>query len=128
MLLLGVVKYDPRVLREVHALRKAGYRVDIISSEYFPRNPIDFLIFNLKFIKEGFKKRASVYHAHDLCTLFAGVFLKKLLSATLIYDAHEIFPELTKGFKKLFWYMFERILIKYSDKVITVNKLSLIHI
>lgn len=66
----------------------------------------------------------DVIHAHDLPQLRAAVKAKRRLNIPLVYDAHELYPEigtLTSRQKKILSIR-ERRYIKDADKVITVNK------
>lgn len=68
--------------------------------------------------------RADVIHAHDLPQLRAGAVAKKLLKVPLIYDAHELYPEigtLTSDQKRALSRR-ERRYVRCADAVITVNK------
>lgn len=66
----------------------------------------------------------DIIHVHDLPQLKAGCLVKRALKIPLIYDAHELYPEIDtltikqkKRLKRL-----ESKLIKQCDKVITVNE------
>jgi len=78
----------------------------------------------LELYKNSFK--FDVVHCHDLDTLKSGVWIKKKLGVTLVYDAHEIFGYMIERF--LPWIIsayalkLEKKLIKKVDFVITVNK------
>ena len=66
---------------------------------------------------------ADVVHAHDLPQLQAGVNAARELKVPLIYDAHELYPEictLTPEQQKRLGRV-EKKLIKHCDAVITVN-------
>ena len=63
---------------------------------------------------------ADAYHAHDLNTLAAGVAAAGRHHARLVYDAHELYPELS-GLgprERVRWARLERRLIKRPDAII----------
>lgn len=63
-------------------------------------------------------------HVHDLPQLRVGVAAKRELGIRLVYDAHELFPELCHLswiYKKL-WRARERKYAPFADQVITVNE------
>lgn len=68
----------------------------------------------------------DVVHCHDLSTLPIGIELKKKLGLPLIYDAHEIWGYMVaKDLSKVWadYYLWkEKHLIKYVDRIITVNE------
>jgi glycosyltransferase involved in cell wall biosynthesis len=62
--------------------------------------------------------------ATDLDTLAAGIVLKERLNTTLIYDAHEFWPEsdpLNASWEKNFWKSIEKTLLPSVDFAITVS-------
>lgn len=66
---------------------------------------------------------ADAFHAHDLNTLEAGVAAARTHGARLVYDAHELYPELsglTSGERKR-WRAIEARLIGKADSVVTVS-------
>jgi glycosyltransferase involved in cell wall biosynthesis len=66
---------------------------------------------------------AEVVHAHDLNTLEAGVVAAKRHGARLVYDAHELYPELSglTERERRRWRAVEARLIGRADAVITVS-------
>jgi glycosyltransferase involved in cell wall biosynthesis len=67
----------------------------------------------------------DVVHAHDLPQLGAAIYLKRETGIPVVYDAHELYPEistLTAG-DKVRLDQRERLLIRECDSVITVNPL-----
>ena len=67
----------------------------------------------------------DVIHAHDLPQLRVGVHVKRALGIPLIYDAHELYPEigtLTPRDKAVLRAR-EQLLLPECDRVITVNSL-----
>lgn len=80
---------------------------------------MNFLIF-LRFIKI----KADIYYANDFDTLFASHLLSSLHHANLIYDSHEIYPELIINSPKFYKTLIEQVegpLSRKASAVITVN-------
>ena len=73
------------------------------------------------------KIKPKVCHGHDPSGLFVAYFAKVILNCHIIYDSHELWSDSihSKG-KKMFLYKigreFEKLLIKKTDAVITVNQ------
>jgi glycosyltransferase involved in cell wall biosynthesis len=63
---------------------------------------------------------ADVYHAHDLNTLEAASAAARAHEARLVYDAHELYPDLTglSAWERARWRRIERALIGRTDAVI----------
>ena len=71
-------------------------------------------------VRAALRTPADVYHAHDLNTLAAGVAGASRHRARLVYDAHELYPELS-GLgprERARWTRLERRLIRIPDAVI----------
>ncbi|HWE63392.1 MAG TPA: glycosyltransferase [Chloroflexota bacterium] len=71
------------------------------------------------------REPGRVIHAHDLDTLLAGVLLRRRFRARLVYDAHELYPEMLATVSPLYagaWRLLEHWLIRRADAVITVNQ------
>jgi glycosyltransferase involved in cell wall biosynthesis len=67
---------------------------------------------------------AQVFHAHDLNTLQAAHTAARYRNAWLVYDAHELYPELA-GFsaaERKLWSAVEARLIGDADRVVTVSE------
>lgn len=68
--------------------------------------------------------KTDLIHANDLDTLLAGTILRWRHSARLLYDAHELYPEMVGGVSPLYagiWRLLEHRLIRRADAVITVD-------
>ena len=67
---------------------------------------------------------ADFYHAHDFNTLPLGVYTTNRLKGKLIYDAHELYPEISglTSLERFFYSKLESFFIQKCDHVITVNK------
>jgi glycosyltransferase involved in cell wall biosynthesis len=71
------------------------------------------------------RQPTSIIHVHDLDTLLAGTWLARRFGARLVYDAHELYPEMVPGTSSLYdglWRRLEHQLIGRADAVITVNE------
>jgi glycosyltransferase involved in cell wall biosynthesis len=100
--------------------------VDALHSDIF-RNPFwwrNAYYKGLELYRTDFK--FDVVHCHDLDTLYAGVWLKKKLGITLVYDAHEIFGYMIDRYLPWiipsFTLKLEKRLLKKVDYIITVNQ------
>ncbi|MCC5664228.1 glycosyltransferase [Nostoc sp. CHAB 5784] len=83
------------------------------------------LLINLILYQVSREFYPDVYHCNDLDTLVAGVMGKLIDDKTLVYDAHEIYPEqLAEEMRSDIWYRFytnlEAQLINLADGRITV--------
>lgn len=90
-----------------------AHRVSHLRLNYWERALLERLLFY----------RPDVVHVHDLPQLAAGVEAKSALECTLVYDAHEIYPQigtLTSN-QRLALDAKERALVKSVDHMITVN-------
>ena len=79
---------------------------------------------NLALYRAASGTRALALHANDLDTLLAGVLLKRHLRGRLVYDAHELYPEMFASSSALYvglWRLLEHRLIGAADGVVTVN-------
>ena len=78
----------------------------------------------LRMTRLAYLWRADVYHAHDLDMLPFAYLLSAIRGAKLVYDSHELWAEQRADFPGWFKKMvmnIERLLIRRSDRVITVN-------
>jgi len=121
-------------VRQLITAREIGRAADDTLS--FPRSIVDqlkrTLIFflrildtNVKFAKAAKDFDAQIYASNDLDTLLAGV-LAAGLSRRLVYDAHELFPDMLEGMgysclQVAFVRALESVLVKRADCVMTVN-------
>jgi len=74
---------------------------------------------------EAIKWNADYAHAHDLNTMFAAKLVKDSLGAKVVYDSHELWVHRNRVGRNVFFEQFmdrffEKKLISYADKVITV--------
>jgi glycosyltransferase involved in cell wall biosynthesis len=71
------------------------------------------------------RARAAIYHAHDLNNLEVAYRAAIATGARLVYDAHELFPEMANRWVRLrrgAWIALERELLPFADLTITVNE------
>ncbi len=82
--------------------------------------------FTLRATPRAVRARATVYHAHDLNNLQAAYTAACETHARLVYDAHELFPEMGNRWVRLkrgSWRRLESRLLPRADLAITVNEL-----
>ncbi len=80
---------------------------------------------NLALARSALAIPADVIHANDLDTLWAGTWLARKQGARLIYDSHELFPEMLPETSPLLRGILRQVehrLIGRADAVITVNQ------
>jgi len=131
MLLSKPLKTDPRVNKEKCSLEKQ-HDVKII---YWDRKNNSRILYIFYWWFQTYRNALSLYkstyrfdvvHCHDLDTLIIGFLLKWKTGVRLVYDAHEIYGYMIEkalpGFIGCFASLFERLLIKNADAVITVNQ------
>ena len=128
-----VLAWDRKKLNPLKEKKEGINVVRIRNTRFMDFLPYD--IFRLHFWwNEGVKKALElqkknpfdVVHCHDLSALPIGVKLKKKLGLPLIYDAHEIWGYMVARDLPKWWanyYLWkEKQIIKYADKIITVNE------
>jgi glycosyltransferase involved in cell wall biosynthesis len=79
---------------------------------------------NLALWRAARHTHAAIVHANDLDTLPAAVLLKRAARARLVYDAHELYPDMIQAVTALYsglWRLIEHHLIRSVDAVLTVN-------
>jgi len=150
-IVLNNFKHDSRVLKENISLQKAGYDVKVVAlwednveefdkvqnisvhrvklvSKNWSKNKIIQIIKYFEFLYRVIKqyKNTDILHCNDLNALPIGVVVKKFFNKDIkiVYDAHEYeindVPNQSKRSIKI-KFLFEKFLIKYADKVITVS-------
>jgi len=146
MVLIGDIRYDGRVRKEIETLARAGHCIDLIISDfsqdgfggedlgirihYVPMklwpspllNFLEQLLFNRKAAAILKNLPITHIHCHDLSCLLAGVWAKKQLRAKLIFDAHELMPESMGGLKEVIWGQIEKRYIDSCDDIIMPEK------
>lgn len=81
--------------------------------------------FTIRALPRAVAARADIYHAHDLNNLYIAQQAAQAHSAKLVYDAHELFPEIANRWirlKRQAWIRLEQRLLPATDLVITVNE------
>jgi glycosyltransferase involved in cell wall biosynthesis len=146
MTLIGDIRYDGRVRKEISTLVTAGHHVELVASDFTKTGCVDsdlgIKIHNipmtlwshpmLNFIEQiRFNRVAasvlgklapSHIHCHDLKSLLSGVWAKRKTKAKLIFDAHELMPEGMGGLRRTVWGQIERQCVTYCDHIIMPEK------
>lgn len=83
------------------------------------------MLVDLAIFKAAREFAPEVVHCNDLDTLLTGFMLKRTLGTTLVFDAHEIYPEqLAENMRSEIWHTFytrlERMLVRHADAKLTV--------
>lgn len=86
--------------------------------------PLKISSFSQKCILWSLENPADIYHAHDLNTLPAAFLIRKKTGGKLVYDSHELYPEISglNWLERRLFSILESHLIKDCDHVITVNE------
>lgn len=82
--------------------------------------------FTMRAIGPAIKAAGDIYHAHDLNNLQVAYVASRRRGARLVYDAHELFPEMGNRWVRLkrgTWQRLEGLLLPKADLAITVNEL-----
>jgi glycosyltransferase involved in cell wall biosynthesis len=84
--------------------------------------PLMFIDYYKRAYRHARAQSFDVFHAHDLITLPVAVVLARRSGARLVYDSHELYPEIStlRSAERLIWMLVERLLIRQADAVITV--------
>jgi glycosyltransferase involved in cell wall biosynthesis len=85
---------------------------------------LGMLWLNLALWRAARSTPAAIIHANDLDTLPAAILLKRAAGARLVYDAHELYPDMIQAVTALYSGLLrvtERQLIRHADAVLTVN-------
>ena len=124
---LGVAKDEGNVasvqskslqIDSIH-LKSRGFK----SLPVFMRHALSLIELTIKMSIKAIKIRPNVIHVHDTLVLHIGVILKLIISAKLIYDAHELESDrngLTRILSKVIFIM-EKILWRFVDHLIVVS-------
>lgn len=146
MVLLGDIRYDGRVRKEIHTLTAAGHRIELVVADFrknrsggedlgirihyvpitlWPNPAMNFLSqmrFNQKAASIISELAPTHIHCHDLSTLLAGVWAKKKTGAKIVFDAHELMPESMGGIRKAVWGRIEKQCLESCDHIIMPEK------
>jgi glycosyltransferase involved in cell wall biosynthesis len=82
--------------------------------------------FTMRALPRALGYHADIYHAHDLNNLEVAYRAARRTNAKLVYDAHELFPEMANRWvrlRKRYWSRREARLLPQADLAITVNEL-----
>jgi len=82
--------------------------------------------FTRRALPRALAARADIYHAHDLNNLEVAYRAANTHGAKLVYDAHELFPDMANRWvrlKRKSWLRLEAKLLPRADLSITVNEL-----
>jgi glycosyltransferase involved in cell wall biosynthesis len=80
--------------------------------------------FTQRALSRAIAANADIYHAHDLNNLEVAHRAAQAVGAKLVYDSHELFPDIANRWirlKRRAWKRLERKLIPHAKLVITVN-------
>jgi len=139
---------DNRVLKESRSLQSNGFDVTLLATHFkkeLPKEeviegfkvrrvnvgrikvlPLNLILFWIKVV--FLYKREDIIHANDLYALPLAVFIKKFINkrVKIVYDCHEYETEgriyHDKPYMKPFAKFFEKLLIYYSDSIISVSE------
>ena len=83
-----------------------------------------YICFVLVSITKKEKGKKYIFHCHDLPSLPVGIICSLKLGGSIIYDSHELYPEMSgRGkFEKWFFTSLERLIIKQSTVVFAANE------
>jgi len=136
---------DARVNKTCMVLGEAGYSVTLIGRKlpdspslpvwpfkakrmhlFFTKGVAFYFFFNLRLLLYLlFTKRADLYLANDLDTLWPNYLVAKIKRAKLLYDSHELFcevPELQhRKFKRKIWQALEKRIVPKLSYSLTVS-------
>ncbi len=82
--------------------------------------------YTMRALPRALAYRADIYHAHDLNNFEVAYRAAGRSGAQLVYDAHELFPEMANRWvrlRKRYWSRLEGRLLPRADLAITVNEL-----
>lgn len=134
---------DQRVDRSCRALTEAGYRVTLVGRRLcsgvalaplpyrtermrllFRRSALFYGEYNLRLFLRLFFSRADAFYANDTDTLLACCWAARLRRKKLIFDAHELFPEVPELVNRpkvrKVWCWVERQCLPHVDMAFTV--------
>ena len=135
---------DQRVNRAAITLHDAGFDVILVGRRlrnslplsgrpyktirfhlWFERGALFYATYNIRLFLFLLFRRADVFLANDLDTLFANYLVSRLKSVKLVYDSHEFFtevPELTdRPFVQAVWKRIEKYIVPKLKHMMTVN-------
>lgn len=144
VLLIGDIKYDGRVQKEIYTLQKAGHHVTLVVSSFNTNDNLDNYDFDIIELRSEYSSFAigrlfsaisyyrqihkiiktvspNIIHCNDLNTLLYIGGISR--SIEVVYDAHELYLEGRTGLIKWFWDKVEKTLI-YRTKAVIVPQID----
>lgn len=134
---------DNRVDKVCRSLQQMGCEVILVGRKFADSQPLErsyrikrfrlpftkgalfYAAYNIRLFWYLLFTRADVLHANDLDTLMANAIISKIKGTTLIYDSHEIFPEvpevINRKWVKRAWEFIEQSFFYIPKAVFTVN-------
>lgn len=115
--------YDQRVRKEVEALRKNDFDIKVIATVNadFNIGQVSYYKFLFKVFLLLLKIKPNVIHAHDWYGLLPAFLFSILHKNILIYDAHELYFDRKRNFRKNIILLIEKISISKTDRIINTN-------
>lgn len=143
MLVTSELDHDPRVQKEARLAVEAGYKVVVICRSY-TGGPLPYSVVTLKtkrrstlmakyferiwsnvcLIYYAIKQHPNIVHANDLDTLAAGYIASRLTRARLVYDAHELWCDVTQNIGSLgrkLAFLVEKFISRRADAVVAAS-------
>ncbi|WP_210465295.1 glycosyltransferase [Rufibacter roseolus] len=138
------ISHDQRMLRIANSLASAGYAVTLVgrllpgSAEVpalpfrshrikcrFLKGPLFYLEYNLRLVTWFFSNRFDIYGTVDADTALAGLVTITWRRKPLVYDAHELFPEMpevvNRPLVRRFWAFLDKMAFKRAALAYTVS-------
>jgi glycosyltransferase involved in cell wall biosynthesis len=146
MVLIGDIRYDGRVRKEIRTLVNAGHQVELVVSDFSKNgcggedlgirihrvcmtlwsHPAANFMEQVRFNRSATSILCNLapthIHCHDLTSLPAGVWAKHKAKAKLVFDAHELKPESLGGIREAIWGRIEKHCVAHCDHIIMPEK------
>lgn len=139
------LNYDQRMQRICGSLAEAGYEVTLIGRTmanskplkersfhqkrmkvWFSRGKLFYLEYNFRLLWHFLWNRYDVFGACDLDTVMPHFLASRLKRKTMVYDAHEYFPELPevvhRPFTRWVWKTVEKLVVPRTKYAYTINQ------
>ncbi|RNI29071.1 glycosyltransferase [Rufibacter latericius] len=136
--------HDQRMQRIASSLTQAGYDVTLVGRKVptssdlpkrpfqqhlfkclFLKGPLFYLEFNLRLVFWFLRHRFDIYGVVDADTALAGLLTVTWRRKPLVFDAHELFPEMpevvNRPLVKGFWAVLEKMAFKRASLAYTVS-------
>lgn len=138
------LSYDQRMDRICSSLSNAGYDITLVGrklkssipishknyntvrfNNLFSKGKLFYLEYNIRLFFFLLARKYDILCSIDLDTIAPGFFISKLKGKTLVYDAHEYFPEQAqiknRKLTKWVWTSVERMIVPKLKHAYTVN-------